>query len=375
MIPSQGVAKSLAELYFDRFEVTYRILHAPKFWKDFNSSWDGSAKADSTFSVILLLVVLIAKTIAPADWIQKTGLDFTGLETAPVIVETCEAWISTQSKKHLTLELFQIRILIHVAKQINNVQLKQTWTSSGTLLRFAMAAGLHREPNLLDNRISLYNKEMRRMLWATIVELDLQASLDRGMASSLGGQRWDCKAPKNIDDDAFDDANQSMPISKPSQDFTSMSFLHLSQKSIHLRTELCSLLNEPVPNLSHEQVLAYADQITILLDELPRWSDGKEGMVRRVLEIQLRQYLLLIHFRFHQNAPGGEKQNYSTFVCASTAASILQGYRKLRESGYSVYSLSSIGGILRPSLALCQIVSTSTHPSSKPPIRLNFGMI
>ncbi|KAF2664136.1 hypothetical protein BT63DRAFT_429676 [Microthyrium microscopicum] len=364
MLPNQQVAKLLSDLYFERVEIMYRILHGPKFWKDFDCFWESCStpEQNDTFGVILILVVVITRVLAPTDQLQASEMNMVSLEPSSVVIESCEAWLSTQTRKHLTVELFQIRILIHMAKQVNCIQLKQTWTSAGCLLRFAMAAGLHRESSALGSKISPYNQEMRRRLWATVAEIDLQASLDRGMSSLLGNQQWDCNPPKNLSDDTYGDDSETIPHANSVHELSSTSFLSLSQQSVRLRSELCSILNDPMFNLSHDVVLEYDGRITALREELPLWDVQKGDAVRTMLEIQLQQYLLLVHFRFLQISTSRSKMSYSTFVCAETAISILQSFKSLQRLGFSIYSLLSVGGLLRPALTLCQIMFGSDSP-------------
>lgn len=363
MLPSQSVSKALAELYFDRFEITHRILHGPTFWKDFDNVWDDPTKSNPAFLTILLLVILIADTILPVNWMQNAGLKRPAMELPAVIIATCEAWLSKQTKKYLTIELFQVRVLIHVAKQMRCIQLKQTWTSTGGLLRFAMAAGLHRDPSLLDSMISPYHQEMRRRLWSTIMELDLQASLDRGMPSSIGDQFWDCPTPTNCEDEAFDETVQKLPSSKAKQVFSTGSFMHISQQTIRLRSEMCSVLNDTVSSPSHIEVLEYERRVMTLLQELPSWDTEQSKAVRAMLDIQLRQYLLLLHFRFLQTSTSHAQRSYSTFACANAALSVLGSYQDLGVAEYFAFSLLSVGGVMRPALALCQTLSTSSVSS------------
>src|SRR6186713_732551 len=103
------------------------------------------------------------------------------------------------------------------------------------------------------------------------------------------------------------------PVSKPSNEFTASTYLYLSRSTLQLRSELCSLLNDTLSELSHDQVLEYSDQIATLVEELPSCKVGREGAVRAMLEIQLQQYVLLLHFRFLQQPSSRPKRNYSAF--------------------------------------------------------------
>jgi hypothetical protein len=379
LLPSKDTSASLAKLYFDRFETTYRILHGPRFWKNFEKLWDEQAEPNIAFTVILLLVILIARTIAPEELLTYVGSSLSTSEPAAVI-HAGKIWLARQSKKHLKIESFQIQILLYVASQVNSEQLKQSWNTAGMLVRSAMSVGLHREPSLLGSKISTYNQEMRRRLWLTIVELDLQASVDRGMQASLTGIPWDSRSPGNIDDAEINEETHQLPPSRSSFQYTSSSYSNLSQKSVRLRTEINSILNNPGYILSHNQVLDFEDELVKLLEDVPEWeissSPNSNSSAPRssklVLEIQLRQYLLLIHSHYLRQSNIGSRGRYSAVACLNSAVSILRGYKELGSSGFSAYSLLSCG-VLRAALSICQTIYSSpkilgkkiSHPTSR----------
>jgi hypothetical protein len=43
------------------------------------------------------------------------------------------------------------------------------------------SAGLHRDPGIFGTRCSIFEAEMRRRLWATTMEIELQVSIDKGV--------------------------------------------------------------------------------------------------------------------------------------------------------------------------------------------------
>jgi hypothetical protein len=371
LLPSKDTSASLAKLYFDRFETTYRILHGPRFWKSFDMFWSDQAEPNLAFTVILLLVILIARTIAPEELLTYVGSGSITPEPAAVI-HAGKIWMARQSKKHLKVESFQIPILLYVASQINFEQLKQSWTVTGMLVKSAMSAGLHREPNILGSKISTYNQEMRRRLWLTIVELDLQASVDRGMPASMTGIPWDSKSPENLEDIEINEESQQLPTPKSSLHYTSSSYLNLSEKSIRIRSEINSILNNTACVLSHDQVLDFEDEIVKLLEDLPDWEvssspNSKSSASRSsklALEIQLRQYLLLLHSQYLKQSNTGSRGRYSAITCLNAAVSILRGYKELSSSGYMAHSLLSCG-VLRAAISICQTIHSYPKLLSK----------
>ncbi|KAH8422895.1 fungal specific transcription factor domain-containing protein [Aspergillus melleus] len=60
--------------------------------------------------------------------------------------------------------------------------------------------GLHRDPSLCKS-MSPYWAEIRRRLWATTLELDLQAALSLGTPVSISQSEYDCRPPSKFDDE------------------------------------------------------------------------------------------------------------------------------------------------------------------------------
>lgn len=71
-----------------------------------------------------------------------------------------------------------------VSRKVNGLSANQAWIATGNLVKLVMSAGYHREPSSSANVPPFY-VEMRRQIWAAIVELELQASVDRGMPPSV----------------------------------------------------------------------------------------------------------------------------------------------------------------------------------------------
>ena len=125
-----------------------------------------------------------------------------------------------------------------------------------------MAAGFHRDPSMLGERAAPFDREMRSRLWATMTEMELQASIDRGMASVSGGNFVDTKTPVNIEDEDLSDEPTSLGKAKPIDHYTPSPFLQLANASFALRVSLTSTVNYIGSSLRYGDVLIYEEAIT-----------------------------------------------------------------------------------------------------------------
>lgn len=106
-----------------------------------------------------------------------------------------------------------------------------------------------------------------------MVELELQASIDRSIQASLTGYSIDFIIPSSIDDEEMEESSQDLPESRPWEQYTLFTFLAISQDSIKLRQTLTSLINDPSRSILFEDVLIYKQELMQKLDALPRWTD------------------------------------------------------------------------------------------------------
>ena len=366
LLPAREVVDHLIQLYFNTFETMYRMLHIPTFWSQYYRFWEDSQTIKPAFVVILLLAMAAVRPISSKDNPTYIGDSALGRETAVVWIELCDMWLQRQSQKHVYLAIWQINCLMILAKQSNIVKKKRSWTVAGTLVRQAMSAGFHRDPSLLGAKVSVFDREMRRRLWSTMVELELQASIDRGMPSALAGIPCDSAPALNVNDEDFGEECRKSPLQRPLDECTTTSFLHISGSSLRLRVSLNSILNEISSHPQYEDVLTYDDKITQKLLELPSRGDFEGAqdapiipdLPRALLDIQLRQFLILLHSPFARQIESNSRYSLSKMVCFNAASSILDQHSRLMEAGN--YTLCIFrNDVFRGALAICHNIYVS----------------
>ncbi|KAH6075346.1 hypothetical protein HBI67_052590 [Parastagonospora nodorum] len=358
-LPDRSIVDLQVALYFQTWENTYRVLHEPSFWKEYTTFWEQRAVGGSPnqpgFAAILLLMIASIKSLAPKDDLFEGDTTSDRL-MASNIIDLCDAWIGRQPRKRLTLQFFQIRILSVLAKRVNCVKLKQDWVTSGDLVRLALAAGMHRDPSLVTaGKVPQFEREMKKRLWITIMELELQSSLESGLQSSLTALYWDSPAPANVPDDALTTEVQELPASRPLEYFTSASYLCVSAKSIPLRLHLMQLLNDPSARLQYSEVLQYDAQIHELLRSLPQWDIPSATIPMALLRLQLRQFVFILHQSFAKLASQNERYAYSFTACVESTSAIANTHNELVSQGILVLN-NMRNDIIRTGLMLSRIV-------------------
>ena len=333
MLPAKERADVLLQEYFDTFETTYRVLHMPTFYQRYEQFWANPDESTTEFVVQLLLVLAAVLATAPGGSEGFVGRSSISRETATRWIESGETYLDHCSQKHTTLEYYQTHVLLVIAKRMNCYKVKREWTVAGHTLRMAMAAGLHREPTFLSSKISVFDQEMRRRLWFSILELEMQASCDRGMRASIGPDDWDVLPPLNIHDEDFNESTQSLPATKPLTEFTRTAFLCKAVQHLPLRLELLSRINSISRTLELDAVMAYDDRIRQILDGLPAWPDRLQTAVPRVLSrLLLHEFLLLLHNPFALQSAAESRFFYSRCARRDSALTVMQTYVDLPET-------------------------------------------
>ncbi|EXJ58255.1 hypothetical protein A1O7_05680 [Cladophialophora yegresii CBS 114405] len=362
MLPEQARADALVRDYFETLETTYRVLHAPMFFRKYKELWGASLSKDSSVFLVQLLLVCASVNCAVAGGPSGfRGRSSVGRDMAVKWIEVCENWLDLQSQKHVTLEVFQVRALLVIAKKLNCVKIKREWTVSGQLLRAAMSSGLHREPTFLSKNISVFDQEMRRRLWFTILELDLQNSLDRGMGTSIGPFDWDTLPPLNLHDEDFDEDTETMPFARPITEFTRTSFLCLAQQHLPLRLEIISTINSIRVSLEKDAAIELDQRIRQILDTIPEWNESAAKAISKDLsELLLYESLLLIHQPFATEPGAQAKHFYSRAARRSAALATMKIFTHLRSSsGMIMCNLRD--GLFRACLATCHDIVVSVN--------------
>ncbi|PWY69008.1 hypothetical protein BO94DRAFT_590587 [Aspergillus sclerotioniger CBS 115572] len=353
LLPDQATIDEHVRVYFETFESLYRILHYPSFAKEYETFREDWRTAKPAFVVLLLLIMASVSCISDDGQTQYIGESSMGRERAALWIEASEWWLSCQSQKHVYLAIWQIRCLLVLAKQVNAVKKKQAWTGAGTLVRTAMSAGFHRDPKMLGERVSAFDQEMRQRLWATMLELELQASTERGMPSSMTGITSDSSTPLNIDDEELLVEGVLLPESKPWGKYTKCSFLHISAATFSLRTSINSKVNDIGSRWTYDDVMDEEEKITNELRRLPKWDDhGSSEMARTLLEIQLRHCLIMFHAPFARQTDSNPRHTLSKMVCFNAACEIIERHYQLSKSGNHALLLLRVDHF-RAALMIC----------------------
>ncbi|KAG6100330.1 hypothetical protein E4U30_004919 [Claviceps sp. LM220 group G6] len=352
LLPTKDEADALVSVYLDQFEQIHRIVHIPTFRKEYADFWrqpPNMRHRSAAMTALVLSILAVASCVHTRDKFRFIGMMSNARHWAERWIIACDGWLSRQSQKHRKLIHFQIACLLYLGKRVNTIKKKRFWTSSGALIQDGISVGLHREPSHMGGgKITIYNQEMRRRIWTTVQEFDMQASFDHGLPTLLSQLHYDTNPPSNLDDEDFDEETTSLPPSKAATEYTFCSFQNLTRQSLPLRLELSRLLTGPSAEIDYEQVIRYTNDLTHEIDALPSWDmsvqgvQGVQGSTTKnknpliaytLLHVQLRQYIIPLHQPYLKLRKQNSKYQYSEIIYYNAARDIVLLHDKLYEHG------------------------------------------
>ncbi|CAG7925158.1 unnamed protein product [Penicillium olsonii] len=377
MLPSRGVVDELMSLYLTYIESTHRILHVPSFLREVDEFWamlDSPSSLSAGFAVQLLLVLACAWDLADFASLQSKNMTELKCYTAIEWVLHAERWIENLHNKRPEIHTMRLSILLILARNSHGMKRSQAWLATGTLVKQAMMAGYHRDPSRYA-RISVFNKEMRRRIWSTIVELDLQVALDRGMPPSVQSYDFDTAPALNIHDDELSENITEAPESRPMNEVTDTSFQSILSQSLHLRLQACSLMHSPRISCRYEDIQRLDWELTRCLGRIPSWAtteprdivtQHKVLLWKSVIESKISQSLLSIHTPFAIEARTEALFAPSARSRADAATRILSTQRRMHETSRSL-SLCTLGEwTIHAYLSICQLLHAAEPDNVSP---------
>jgi hypothetical protein len=321
-----GQVDELVRVYMKTFESTHRILHIPSFWKEYREYWRDKENGSLDFVAVLLLVMSCGLLLHRGGDPQAAGEH---RQMAVIWVHAVERYLCHKHRPDMVL--VRLHCLMILAKRISCIDTLLAWSELGALVRIAMSMGLHRDPDKLQ-KISLFHAEMRRRLWATILEIDLQAAMERGMPVMISEGDYDCRPPLDINDWDITESTEVIPehIFHPGS-LTDTSFQVILLRSFPIRLEIARLINNLQFDPPYEEILRLDKEVQRCFRELPQLFrlstktpvDSGLSLPRQLLDLHIRRFLLLLHMPFAIRAMHDLRYSYSRHVCVENSSVIL----------------------------------------------------
>lgn len=104
--------------------------------------------------------------------------------------------------------------------------------------------------------------------------------------------------------------------------YTDTSYLHVAAQSIQLRIKVCAIVNSLGKAPEFRDTIEVEDALRQQLKNTPRWPDARAVQPSTLLELQLQQYIVVLHApRTLQLEPRSKSESRYAMITALEAAS------------------------------------------------------
>lgn len=319
MPPTGEVVDNMIRSYMESYEPAMRILHIPSFWAEYHKFRENHEAAKPDILLKVLLVIGLGSSLSEPNPAFRMRVQ--------QWLYAAQTWLSGPLEKdRLSISGIQIYCLTLQARQIFALGGDLVWMSAGSLIHRAMQMGLHRDPKYLPPMSSV-QAEVRRRLWATILELVMQSSLDAAMPPRISLEEFDTEAPSNIDDDELNDSTS--PVQQHHEDtYTSCSLQIILFESVPTRLKILKALNNLRSEISIEEVLALSSELTTTLNKSGQFFKKNKGkglgsFHSNLVDYLVRRFMFPLHCAFACKARTNPLFQSSLKICLDTALALI----------------------------------------------------
>jgi hypothetical protein len=170
VLPEKLQADILIERYFECVDPVYPMIHRQTFYADYEQFW--SLHQPEKDRVDGALVAMVFAMLAMGTQFVTTTNPKERQQTAEFYVSAAHQALRMSSYMNkASVRSIQAMVLITYFL-INDNHASDGWAFAGVLIRQAYAMGLHRDPNIVCPRASIFEKQLRRKLWQAVLLQD-----------------------------------------------------------------------------------------------------------------------------------------------------------------------------------------------------------
>lgn len=266
LLPDTQICLTLIDLYFEYFENCFRVLHKPTAIAAFHALLNGNLGRGqrNTFLPLLLSVISTASSFGTLPECDLPGLhgESDGIGVYQLLRNYLSLLTTREWKRMSNLQIAVLTLELHDSCPLEAID---TWLWSGDILRRAMAAGIH-DPSLTSRDI--FETEVRRKLWLTILEQDLTSSIAANMPPNC--PTWEGLPPISVNDDELQPGMTRSPRCKNIEQWTDGICQYVLAQSFNDRLEAYMLASSG-KSVSYAKLLQHTRHLEQCIQDLPQY--------------------------------------------------------------------------------------------------------
>lgn len=229
------------------------------------------------------------------------------------------------------------------------------WLLLGMLIQLALSQGYHRDPQNFPS-ISPFTGEMRRRVWAAIVQSDLRLSSQMGLPRLLKSQESDTAEPRNLLDSDFNDSTAKLPASRPENEITPVLYTLAKNRIDSVGGRISDLVADTREH-SYTEIMELDRKLQDAEASLPpifRWQPLSQSfmvtpqiILHRVwLQLAIQRSAVWLHRKYLSPSHTEERYTYSRNKCLQAAIKILEFQQLVNEETQPDGQLQSMRWVL-----------------------------
>jgi Fungal specific transcription factor domain len=347
-IPSKGIVDKLVQRYLNAFDPAVHILHVPTFMKHYEAHWADSNRTPDIWLGMLFAIMSLALQSYGQTW--KEGGNGDEPEEFKGKVQPMSALFQKRTEQCLVLadftkpESHMIETLIlHLQSHYNRSREADitTWVMIGMIVRLAMRMGYHRDPSHYPKEIPVFDAEMRRRVWTFIHCMDLLFSFQIGLPNMIRSSDTDTRLPSNLRDDEIFEGMEILPPSRPTDDYTEVSYMRTKAKLAFVFGRIIEQLNS-LSTCTYDEVMKLDAAIRAehaAIPELLKFRTVDDSptdpapliMARFNLDLLFQKAMCVLHRRFLVQGRTNPRYRQSRKACIDASMDLLKRQQSLHK--------------------------------------------
>lgn len=207
------------------------------------------------------------------------------------------------------------------------------WILLGMIVQFALRMGYHRDPKHFTG-MSFLTGEMRRRIWATIIQLDLAISIQMGLPRLVKQWQADTEEPHNLLDNDFDENTTEMPQARPETEYTPMLYWIARVRIMSTLGFISDFMADLRPYAYSEIMKAdkRLEETRLSIPECLKWRSMTQWITDTPQIVMQKAYLQIIYYKaklvLHRkcliHSPMQSQYDYSRDACLDAGLKILE---------------------------------------------------
>ncbi|KAJ5634918.1 Fungal-specific transcription factor protein [Penicillium herquei] len=346
-VPPRPVADRLIACYFNFLDMAPGVPHTEKFLREYDDFWKCPQAAPIIWLGLLFGMMCLATQFQQSLLTPDNTISTGGYYPGSIQQQESNTDISV-----FRTNMIHCLLLGHYTKggpyvietlilyfMVEVFGKKDTEAGTrilvGNIVHIAMHMGYHRDAKHFPN-ISPFAGEMRRRVWALIMQLDFSLSSQVGLPRIIKENQTDVAEPRNLADSDLNESITELPPSRPESEVTPTLYTLAKLRLISVGAKVADVATEPQPH-SYTHVLQLDKEIDETRKGLPvsmKWTSLASSLsvppqvvIQRIwLEVCVQRLKIVLHKQFMVASRLQQQytSTYSASACLLAATKIIE---------------------------------------------------